>query len=357
MPKARYKKDGKGLYYANVPTAEFRADGYRKYKKLRAKTQAELDKKVQEYNELISAGVTPGRTYTVDEWFEVWFEKYKGSCADSTRNFYRTLYRVHIGPAIGKVKIGDVLEVHAQGILATAARDHAQKTVKSVRSVLYSLFQTAARNRLIRFNPCAELAVIGGKRAKERRALTPEEREAYLAAIPGDPFGTFAALIYFFGLRRGEALALTGADVHRDHITINKQITYPGNNLPVPKLTPKTDAGFREIPIPERARKYIDFDALPDGLIISNPDGTPLSYTQVIDRWHRFLTAALGEDSEVTIHWIRHDYCTRLFEADVDLLDVRAYAGHTDVNTTLSIYTHYTETLKRTAARKVFALG
>jgi len=357
MPKARYEKDEKGLYYVCVPTNEFRKDGYRKYKRLRAKTQTELDKKLQEYQELMSAGVNPGCKYTVNQWYDLWFEQYKGACAESTRNFYASIYKVHIAPAIGNVQLTDVLEVHAQGILAAVAKDHAKKTVKDVRCVLYSLFQTAMRNRLIRFNPCADLAVVGGKRAKERRALSPEEREAYLSAIPGDPFGTFAALIYFFGLRRGEALALTGADVHRDYITVNKQITFPSNNAPVPKLMPKTDAGVREIPIPEKARQYIDFDSLPDGLIIRNEDGSPLSYSQVIDRWNSFLKKALGEHSDVTIHSLRHDYCTRLFEAGVDLLDVRSYAGHSDVNTTLKIYTHYTETLKRKAAQKVFALG
>lgn len=357
MPKARYQKDEKGLYYVCVPTNEFRTDGYRKYKRLRAKSQVELDKKLEEYNDSISNGVVPGRRYTVNQWYEIWLAQYKGSCSVNTRNFYKSLYTNHIKPAIGNTQITDVLEVHAQGILNTTAETHSKKTVKDVRSVLFSLFQTAHRNKLIKYNPCADLDVIGGTRAKERRSLTQEERTAFLDAIPGHPFGTFAALLYFFGLRRGEALALTGSDIMEDYIIVKKQIVYPTNNAPILQLMPKTDAGVRDIPIPDKARQYIDFDNLPSGLLFANEEGKPLSYSQMIDRWHKFLKDALGDDTDITMHYLRHNYCTMLFEAEVDLLDVKRYAGHEDINTTLRIYTHYTESLKRKAAKKVLSIG
>ena len=355
MPKARYEKDEKGLYYTYVPTNEFRADGYRKYKKLRAKTQAELDKKVEAYTANLRLGLA-SENITVQQWFDRWLENYKGGIAENTRNNYVNLYEVHIKPALGSVQVKDVFEIDAQGILNRMAEDHAESTVKAVRKILFSLFDTARKNKLISFNPCADLTVRG-LRKKERRDLTTEERKCFLRQCETDPFGTFGAFLYFFGLRRGEALALTGADITGTHIRINKQITFPNNSQPVLKLTPKTDAGFREIPIPDKARKYIDFDALPDGLLFHDPDGRPLSFSPVVDRWHKLITGALGEDTDVTMHYLRHNYCTMLFEQGVDLMTVKTLAGHNDVETTLKIYTHYTEQLKKKSSKKIAKLG
>ena len=355
MPKARYEKDEKGLYYVFVPTNEFRKDGYRKFKKLRSKTQAELDKKVQEYNANLTVGVV-GTNTTVDAWFERWMRDYKGGVAENTRAFYRNIYEVHIKPVIGPARIRDVLEVDAQGILNRMSQTHAESTVKAVRKVLFSLFDTARKNKLVPFNPCSDLTAVG-RRAEERRALTEDERKAFLKYCETAPFGMFGIFLYFFGLRRGEALALTGADVYSDRIVISKQITYPDSNKPVLKLTPKTDAGFREIPIPEKARKYVDFDHLPAGLIFAGEDGKPFGYSPMVDRWNALITGALGKDTDVTMHYLRHNYCTMLFEAGLDLMAVKTLAGHNDIDTTLRIYTHYTESLKKKATKKIHSIG
>ena len=41
-----------------------------------------------------------------------------------------------------------------------------------------------------------------------------------------------------------------------------------------------------------------------------------------------------------TAHYLRHTYITMLYFAGVDVLTAKEQAGHSDVNTTLAIYTH-----------------
>ena len=57
------------------------------------------------------------------------------------------------------------------------------------------------------------------------------------------------------------------------------------------------------------------------------------------------------------MHYLRHNYCTMLFERGGDLMTVKALAGHNDIKTTLEIYTHYTENLKKKATKKVKNIG
>lgn len=354
MPKARYEKDADGLYYVYVPTHELRKDGYTKYKKLKAKTMASLDEKKKKYDADFAAGVIPERI-TVDDWFARWLRTYKSGTAPNTQAYYRNQYNNHISPAIGSMQVSAVREIHAQQILTGMAATHAQSTVKGVRKILFALFDAAIRNKMITVNPCDHLTATG-KAPNERRSLTPAERAAYLAAIPNDPFGTFAVLLYFFGLRRGEALAVRGSDFRDGALYVARQYTYPENNAPLLQDFPKTDAGVRRIPIPDAARAYIDFDSLPAGLLISD-NGQPLSYSQVTDRWNAFLSRALGTGTDVTMHFLRHNYCTLLFEHDVDLLTVKTVAGHESIETTLRIYTHYTEALRVRSDDKIRSIG
>ncbi len=43
----------------------------------------------------------------------------------------------------------------------------------------------------------------------------------------------------------------------------------------------------------------------------------------------------------VTAHILRHTYITRLFEAGLDIKEIQYLAGHSSVDMTLRVYTHY----------------
>ena len=43
---------------------------------------------------------------------------------------------------------------------------------------------------------------------------------------------------------------------------------------------------------------------------------------------------------EVSFHELRHTHCTMLFEQGVHPVIVKSRAGHSDISTTLDIYTH-----------------
>lgn len=354
MPKSKYekevRKDGSVYYYTYEKTGMMNAKGKPEYKKLRAKTIAKLDDKVNEYRKNKAFGIEQ-TNITVDDWMNEWFKAYKSACRQTTQNFYKSLYEKHIKPSIGLVRLNQVKEHTCQKILNDMSQTHSEKTVAAVRSILFSLFDKAQANRYIITNPAQHLSAKG-KAKKQRRELTLTERNKYLKACETHAFGEFAAFLYFFGLRRGEALALSQKDITADTICINKQYVFPTNNLP--ELgEPKTEAGFRSIPIPIKARQYIDFNNMPNGLVFSNDDGSPLTYSQIIDRWNSFITFALGNDTDITMHCLRHNYCTMLFEQKVDLQTVQELMGHDDIQTTLTVYTHYTEKIAKKSKKKV----
>jgi len=357
VPVAKYKRDKtSGLYYTYEKTGQFYANGKPKYEKLRAKTIARLDAKVQEYRMNKVLGVEPSKI-TVDEWQKQWFAAYIEKHRDNTRIWYSSLYKNHIKPVIGSMRVVDVREMHVQSILSSMSQTHGEKTVKSVRSILFGLFDKARQNRVISINPAEKLSAKGRPR-KPRRPLTQGERAAYLNACKTHPFGDFAALLYFFGLRRGEAAALLGSDILESAIRISKQHTFPSSNKPV-LGPPKTSAGTRDIFIPDAAADYIDLVKLREkaGYLFATEDGGPLTYTVLDNRWKAFLNVAFPEGTEITEHYLRHNYCVMLFEANVDLVTTMKLMGHDSLQTTVDVYTHYSEGLQRTGAERVALLG
>ena len=61
-------------------------------------------------------------------------------------------------------------------------------------------------------------------------------------------------------------------------------------------------------------------------------------------------------DFHVTPHQLRHTYITRLFEGGLDIKEIQYLAGHSTVDMTLRVYTHYQhESRKKETAQKVCA--
>ena len=57
----------------------------------------------------------------------------------------------------------------------------------------------------------------------------------------------------------------------------------------------------------------------------------------------------------ITLHWLRHTFCTLLYLSGVDVVQACAQMGHADVSTTLRIYTHLDSIHKRRSVDKLDA--
>ncbi len=55
----------------------------------------------------------------------------------------------------------------------------------------------------------------------------------------------------------------------------------------------------------------------------------------------------------ITMHWLRHTFCTLLYLAGVDVVQACAQMGHADASTTLRIYTRLDATHKRKSVDKL----
>jgi integrase len=85
-------------------------------------------------------------------------------------------------------------------------------------------------------------------------------------------------------------------------------------------------------------------------MVFTRDDGTPLCLAypngklDIVIKKHNL--------HRITIHELRYTHASLLFEAGASIKEVQERLGHSDVQMTMNIYTHVTDTLKEQTAQK-----
>ena len=274
-----------------------------------------------------------------DNWFEEHSEKLSFTTADKYKPHIKFIKEYFLGTYIEDITPNDIKNI----IMRRINMGYSQKTVQHTLSVLKMIFEYACINRLIHDNPCMYIKVPQNLPKSKRLIPTKQDIETIKTSID-KPFGLFAYLILYTGLRRGEALALTYSDIDfkRKRISINKSIYFQGNK---PHLKqPKTQAGKREVILLDCLAKHLPRNKI--GLVFTD-NGLPLMQHKFFKYWKDYQSAT-GLD--ITAHQIRHAYCSYiLHDIGVDVKTAQYLMGHADISTTQNIYTQITsDNLKKT---------
>ena len=169
-------------------------------------------------------------------------------------------------------------------------------------------------------------------------------------------------LLAFTGLRIGEALGLTWADVDFDAglLFVHRQLSRYREHA---KL--KTEAGRRQIVLAPamvrllRARWLASPGKGPDDFVFTNSVGRPLDYRHVGEAFRVAVRrAGVRADGRLSLHSLRHDYASLLIAEGLDVVFVSRQLGHGDPGVTLSVYAHlYARAKHALAARSAIEAG
>ena len=231
-----------------------------------------------------------------------------------------------------------------------ASKQYSRSTISKVK-IIASLACDAAILRGVNVHNFAKGAKIPrkSKRADQKTPLSDEEiRLVYESA--SEPFGMFAFLLLFTGMRRGEALALRKKDINfrESVICVSRSVSYPVNQ-PVIKTT-KTDSSTRVIPIMPILEKSLKLYVSPlkDNDYLFGGD-QPISKTAVVKRWANY-TKNVGLDA--TPHQLRHTFSFLQYRSGTDAKTLQGLLGHANVQTSLNIYTAFSKDVAKASMDK-----
>ena len=165
-----------------------------------------------------------------------------------------------------------------------------------------------------------------------------------LAATDNETYRCLLELLLTSGLRIGEALGLTIADLDTTHslIRVEYQLGRDGTRTPL-----KTAESQRTIDIPPRLMQRLlalvskQGDLLdPAGFVLESRNGSGLERKTARAALQRATKTANLPAPGPTLHDLRHTHASMLIGLDIPLVGVQRRLGHRKPDTTLRIYTH-----------------
>lgn len=312
------------------------------------------------------------------------FDRYmsmKHNLRESTRSNYIYMFDQYVREEFGNKFLADVKYSDVKLFYLHLLNDKnlAINTLDNVHTVLHPIFDMAVRDDIIRKNPTdgvmTEIKKTSKKNTGVRHALTVEQQKAFINAIRVSPeyvhwYPLFATLLGT-GMRIGECAGLTWKNVDFDlrRIRVDHAATYyrRGEHVGFAITDVKTEAGVRYIPMMdavydalmneyERQKRdgfsFYELDGM-TGFVFTNklgslhnPHCVNLAIRRISEDYNaREIIAAKKEKREPVIiphfscHVLRHTFCSRLCESDMNLKVIQEIMGHRNIETTLDIYT------------------
>lgn len=254
---------------------------------------------------------------------------------ESTRLRADQIARAHLLPRWGSVRLVDVTHGDAQAWVAEMTG--APATVKKIVIEFRLCLETAVRHGLIHANPAVGLTL---KRApkKDMTVVDHETLDALSQAVP-DRYRALVLLLGYAGLRIGEAVALTPADVQAGYINVDKSLTKTADGGVVG--APKTTAGVRQVPVPQYLSEALQahMQAFPGSTLFTGAQGAPVQPHNFSQRTFKKAAEEVGVP-QMRVHDLRHTAITHWVQAGIPLPQVVKWAGHSDAGFTLNRYAH-----------------
>jgi len=308
------------------------------------KTQREVNKKVLEY----SAQSERGRLFT--EVSAEWWEEAEPKLAATTINSYKNAKR-RADAEFNNIPIKSILPRDVENFLiAVSKKGYAQKTLSHQRLIVNLIFKHAILHNDITYNPCLSVSAPKGLPKEKRTAASSEDEIKILNAADEWIFPYIALMT---GMRKGEILALRWEDIDfiNNIITVNKQIYYLTNN-PTIIYSTKTESGMRSVPLLDDLKERLlkTKPSTSSGCIITDDGKNPITKKRYEILYRNFKKKT---GITCTAHQLRHSFATKAFECGVPVKSVQNILGHSQISTTMDIYTDFREKALKEAAVKL----
>lgn len=169
-----------------------------------------------------------------------------------------------------------------------------------------------------------------------------KEFKKFIKCVDNEIYKQFFNLLFFTGVRPGEAMALQFKDLKNGTLTINKTID---SRRKREIGTPKTNSSNREILIDKKLERDLlnlktiytkEYPFRNDLFIFGGIK--PLS-TSTINRYKE-KACEKAKIRSITLHQFRHSHATMLLQKGIMINEVSKRLGHSKTSTTLNVYTH-----------------
>lgn len=282
---------------------------------------------------------------TFEEFFEIYSEDRRPRLKLNTWLTKEHMFATKILPFFGHMPMNEITAkdiVRWQNELMNGVNKqgnpYSPTYLKVIHNQITAVFTHAYRLYGLKNNPAAQAGSMGEKNAEEMSFWTREEYRIFAKEAMAHPrYYCLFEVLYWTGMRVGEALALTPGDINFEKKTISVTKSYQRLQGRDVITSPKTTKSKRVIAIPTslcfELKQYL---VMQDGL---QPGDRLFAMTRNHLGTNLKKIAAEAGVKPIRVHDLRHSHVSHLIELGYSAVAIADRLGHRSVEITLR-YAH-----------------
>ena len=329
-------------------------------------TEKQIEKELQRQAVLFEEECKHGQIVSAvkfEVFAEEWFEDYAKLNLKSTTYTRQRQLTKRVYEAIGHIRLDKLTTREIQKFINGLAKDGvnqntgkalSRKTMVHYLSFISTVIDYAIKMDMLTDNPCRRVTIPKGSK-KERKILTKEQTEEFFKLLQIAPlkYQAFFMLDIYSGMRRGEMLGLEWKDIDFDTGVIHIQRT--SNYTKAKGIytdTTKTENSVRYVKVPMEIIEILKRYKLEQDEEKANLGSLWNDYDRLFVKWdgrpmnpqtpYGWLKEFCDKNNFpfYGIHQFRHLHTSLLIGAGIDPTTVSGILGHSQVSTTLNLYSH-----------------
>lgn len=298
------------------------------------KIERELDKFVEE----IKDGNNISSNINFITFAQKWLDDYaKPNLRERTVQGYKDYLNLRLIPYFGNMNLSDIQLYDIQKFVNSLSSTLSSETIRKYKNCLSCIFNYAVRWNFLKFNPCNGVIIPKGLDTSVKPVfLTKDEVEQLLLYLNKEDLKhqIIVRLALQCGLRRSEILGLTWNAIDFKNNTISiYQATTTIRGVGTVISDTKNQSSIRTI--------YVKDEIIE--LLKKLPKETELIFNGIsnnaVSKWFkRFIEK--NNLKHMRFHDLRHTHATLLIANGIDMKTVSSRLGHSNISTTMNIYTH-----------------
>ena len=241
----------------------------------------------------------------------------------------------------------DLTTYHLDEFISEMAEKYAPKTIANTVFLLNAAYDRAIKTHQLTYNPCSDVT-LPERQKPDIKVFDNEQLALFMYALNEErlDYKVGYELCLLCGMRRSEVLGLKAEDVNTIfkyvRVTKTRHIVDGKEHI----QTPKTKRSARTLALPQmlldditelikehhsKAYNHTDY-------LIQDGFGEPMNPSNFSSHLVR-MEQRIGLPN-VTVHGLRHTFATLLNAEGVDIAQISAELGHSNITTTLNTYTH-----------------
>ena len=331
---AVYKDKERGTWYC-----KFYYTNWQGQKKQKLKRGFKLQREANEWESLFLEQFAKNPDISFETLYSKYWEYISHRVKASTLRSRKYMLSTHVLPYFKDQVVSEITPediTHWQNWILS--KDLSESYQKSLNIYLKAIFSYAVDFLGLSKNPCTK--PIGRNKRKRIDFWTPEEYKQFAESIKDNvQYYTLFEILYYTGMRIGEAQALTFGDIDMEEKVIHITKTYfKPNGEPGVLQTAKTECSCRDVDIPDflvdEIKEYKSHIYAPtDDMRLFQRE---LSVIRAYFKNHIKKCSV----KDIRIHDLRHSHASVLINLGANPVLVAERLGHESASITLDTYSH-----------------